>query len=128
MTATWIAWVSNVLAAAEADPAQPAGGNQAQSPGFGSMLPFIAGIMILFYFIMLRPENKRRSQQKSMIEALKKNDRVLTVGGVYGVVANVQKDSDRVTLKIDETTGAKMDISFSAIARVLSDDAKSEKD
>lgn len=126
MTGSWIAWATNVWTDAEAEPAQGAGANQGQSPGY-TLLPVLVGIMILFYLIMLRPENKRRAQQKSMIDALKKNDRVLTIGGVYGVVANVQKDADRVTLKIDETTGAKMDISFSAIARVLSDDAPTEK-
>jgi preprotein translocase subunit YajC len=50
---------------------------------------------------------------------VKENDRVVTIGGIYGVVTNVQRDADRVTIRVDEATGAKLKINMSAIARVL---------
>jgi preprotein translocase subunit YajC len=53
---------------------------------------------------------------------LKENDRVVTVGGIYGVVTNVQRDAERVTIRVDESTGAKLRVNMSAIARVLTGD------
>jgi preprotein translocase subunit YajC len=61
-----------------------------------------------------------------LLEALKKNDRVVTIGGIYGVVANVQRDVDRVTLKVDETTNTKIDVTVGAIARVVVDSSELE--
>jgi preprotein translocase subunit YajC len=50
---------------------------------------------------------------------VKENDRVVTIGGIHGVVTNVQRDLDRVTIRIDESTGTKIKVNISAIARVL---------
>ena len=61
------------------------------------------------------------------MESLKKNDRVVTIGGIYGVVANVQRDADRVTIKVDEATNTKIDVTFGAVARVVSDQAETEE-
>jgi preprotein translocase subunit YajC len=52
---------------------------------------------------------------------LQKNDRVITIGGVYGVIMNVQRDSDEIILKVDESTNAKLRVTVSSIARVLGD-------
>jgi preprotein translocase subunit YajC len=57
---------------------------------------------------------------------LKKNDRVETVGGICGTVANIQKDSKYITLKIDETSNAKLKVLRSAILRVVVDDEPAE--
>jgi preprotein translocase subunit YajC len=57
-----------------------------------------------------------------MISALKKNDRVVTAGGMYGVVTNLQRESDEVTLRVDETTNTKIRVTLSSIARVLGDE------
>ncbi len=58
---------------------------------------------------------------------MKKNDRVVTIGGMYGVVMNVQKDADEVTLKIDETNNTKIRVTISSIARVLGGEAVGDK-
>jgi len=99
-------------------------------PGAGgliTMLPGFAIIAVLFYFLMIRPERQKQATHKSLLEGLKKNDRVVTIGGIYGVVMNVQRDQDEVTLKIDEATNAKIRVTFGAIARVIADDAAGEK-
>ena len=44
---------------------------------------------------------------------------MVTIGGIYGVVTNVQRDADRVTIRVDEATGTKLKVNMSAIARVL---------
>jgi preprotein translocase subunit YajC len=57
-----------------------------------------------------------------MIDGLKENDRIVTTGGLHGVVTNVQRDAGRLTLRIDESTGAKVRVSLWAIDSVLSDE------
>jgi preprotein translocase subunit YajC len=60
--------------------------------------------------------------------ALKKNDRVLTSSGIIGVVTNVSKESNppEVTLRIDETTSAKLRVTLNSVAQVLGDEASAE--
>ncbi len=84
-------------------------------------------IFVLFYFLILRPEKRKQAEHKSLLEAIKKNDRVVTIGGIYGVVTNVLRDEDRVTLRIDEANNTKIDVTFSAIARVLGEEPEEEK-
>ena len=79
-------------------------------------------IMILFYFMLLRPQKRKEQELREMVRNVKENDRVVTIGGIYGVVTNVQREADRVTIRVDEATGAKLKIDMSAIARVLTGD------
>jgi preprotein translocase subunit YajC len=76
-------------------------------------------IMILFYFMLIRPQKRKEQELREMVRNVKENDRVVTIGGIYGVVTNVQRDAERVTIRVDETTGAKLKINMSAVARVL---------
>ncbi len=91
--------------------------------GLGSMLLPLIAIGFLFYFILIRPERKKQHTHKAMLEALKKNDRVVTVGGIYGTVTNVHREADEVVVKIDESTNTKIRITISSIARVVSDES-----
>jgi preprotein translocase subunit YajC len=79
-------------------------------------------VMILFYFMLLRPQKRKEQEMREMVRNVKENDRVVTIGGIYGVVTNVQRDAERVTIRVDESTGAKLKINMSAIARVLTGD------
>jgi preprotein translocase subunit YajC len=76
-------------------------------------------IMMLFYFMLLRPQKRKEHEHREMVRNVKENDRVVTIGGIYGVVTNVQRDAERVTIRVDEATGAKLKINMSAIARVM---------
>jgi preprotein translocase subunit YajC len=90
-------------------------------------LPFPALIAImlgLFYFIILRPQQKKDKDFRTLLEGLKEKDRVVTIGGIHGVVTNVQRDRDEVTLRIDESTGAKLRVNLSAISRLVTDEEK----
>ncbi len=91
------------------------------------ILPAVAAIGLLFYFMILRPQRQRDSDHKSLLKNLKKNDRVVTIGGIYGVVVNVQRDQDEVTIKVDEGNNTKLRVTFNAIARVVTADEPSEK-
>jgi len=105
-----------LLLAQEETPAAPAFGS-------GMMIP-MAIIMVLFYFMILRPQKNKEQSFRSMIDNLKEKDRIVTVGGIYGVVTNVLRDRDEVTVRIDESTGTKIRIGTSAIARLVTDDDK----
>jgi preprotein translocase subunit YajC len=91
------------------------------------MLPAFLVIGVLFYLMLIRPQRKEQQQRQSMIEAIKKSDRVVTVGGVYGVVTNVRKELDQVHLNVDEKTGTVIRVTMGSIARVLGDEPAAEK-
>ena len=112
--------------------AQDDGGQNAAPGGELYKLIFMGGlIMAMFYFMMIRPNQKRERNRKDMLATLKKNDHVVTVGGIKGVVANVKPEDDEVVLKIDEATGAKLRVLLSSISRVIAaeeSDASEKKD
>ena len=92
-----------------------------------SFLPMLLMLGAVFYLLLVRPEKKRVAEHQALVDALKKNDRVITNAGIYGVVANVQRDQDRVTLKVDEANNTKIDVTFGAIAKILQDDSAGDK-
>ena len=90
------------------------------------ILPFLA-IGLLFYFMLIRPQRKEQSKRQDMLSNVKKNDRVITIGGIYGVVMNVYREADEITLKVDETTNTKIRVTLSSIARVVGDEPAEEE-
>jgi preprotein translocase subunit YajC len=66
------------------------------------MVGFLVVIFALFYFVMIRPQRKRQKEQQQMVAALQKGDRVITAGGIYGVIDNVREDS--VVIKVESGT------------------------
>ena len=91
------------------------------------LLPFIA-IFVLFYFLLIRPQRREQARRQDMLKAVKKNDRVVTAGGIYGVVANVNREGDEITIKVDEATNTKLRMSFSSVARVLGEGSSDQTD
>jgi preprotein translocase subunit YajC len=83
-------------------------------------------VIVLFYFMMIRPQAQQERQRRQMLQALKKNDKVLTESGIFGTVVSIDADSDKVVLRVDDDRGVKMTFLRSKIARVL--DAAAEKD
>lgn len=103
------------------------GGGGGIGPGLPGMLPLFAILGLLFYFMVIAPERRRQREHQSLIDNLKKNDRVVTVGGIKGVVLNVNKDTKELTVRIDESTNTKIHCDVTAIARVETDDSESDK-
>lgn len=87
------------------------------------LLPIMA-VLVVYMMLMGRPQKKEQAKRKELLESLKKNDRVLTAGGIQGTVANIQSDNEFITLRIDESSNAKIKILRSSIVRVLTDDDK----
>jgi len=109
-----IDFLSLVLAAQEAP-----GGAGGPADFFRALWVPLGLMAILFYFMVIRPERNRRSDTEKMISQLKKNDRVVTIGGIYGTIVNAPKDSEDVTIKVDESTNAKLRVLRSSVSRVL---------
>jgi preprotein translocase subunit YajC len=86
------------------------------------VFPFVA-IFGLFYFLMIRPQRREQAKHQALLADLKKNDRVVTSGGIFGVVTNVNREANEVTIKVDETTNTKLRVTLSSIARVMSDES-----
>jgi preprotein translocase subunit YajC len=66
------------------------------------MVGFLVVIFALFYFVMIRPQRKRQKEQQQMIAAIQKGDKVITAGGIFGVVDSVREDS--VVMKVEGGT------------------------
>jgi preprotein translocase subunit YajC len=114
-----------LLAEAEAQTAAPAAGQSSDPNAVPRLLGMILITGILFYFIMLRPQKKKEQAVRDRVNNLKENERVVTIGGIHGVVTNVQRDAERVTIRVDEATGTKLRVNMSAIARVVTGDEES---
>jgi len=84
------------------------GGGSAAGGGAGgilSLVPFLL-IFVIFYFLLIRPQQQKQKQQQTLLDAIKKGDKVVTTSGIWGTVTNLGKDT--VTLQIADNTKIKM--------------------
>ena len=75
------------------------------SEGFASLIPLIL-IMVIFYFLLIRPQQKKLKEHKAMVEATKKGDSVITAGGIIAKVTDVKDD----TLTVEIADGVKVKV------------------
>ena len=94
----------------------PAGGGSGGAGQLGVFLPIIL-IFLVMYFLIFRPQAKKQKDQKKMIEALKKGDNIVTVGGIYGTIAGIKEKENTILVKIADNT--KIELARSSIARVI---------
>lgn len=90
---------------------------QSQGPGPQIMFFGLILFMAVFYIMMFRGRNKERKKFEEMLASLKRNDRVQTIGGIYGTVVDVRETE--VVLKVDETNNVKMRFERGAIKAVI---------
>ena len=109
-----------IAAAAEA----PEGGANSSSAIF-AFAPWIV-MGVLFYVMLIRPERKKRAELDGLLTGLKKNDRVVTIGGIFGTVVNAPQGSEDVTLKVDESTNTRLRVLRSSISRVVTTESDSD--
>jgi len=113
-----------VLFADGGDNAAKAADNAQNQPS--PMSPIFLSTLIAMgalFFFTWRNEKKRQAALQTQREGLKKNDKVITTAGIYAVVVGVDRDKDRVTLRVDEATGAKIEVVLAAIDRILGDES-----
>ena len=96
----------------------------AQEPGglglFENPLFPIAGLFFLFYFIVILPDRKRKREESKMLSLLSKNDRIVTSGGIHGVVVAAPAESDVITIRVDENANTRLRVNRSSIVKVVS--------
>ncbi len=100
--------------------AQSAGG----SAGIGQLLPFLL-IFVVFYFFLIRPQQKRAKQHKAMIEAIKRGDKIVTSGGITGVVSKAVNGQE--TVEVEIAKDVKVNVMRTMIADKPSDDGAKTK-
>ena len=83
-----------------------------------SPLILIVGLFLIYYMTMIQPERRRRAEEERLMSSLKKNDRVVTIGGIHGVVVDASKESSVVTIRIDENSNTRMKVNRTAISKV----------
>jgi preprotein translocase subunit YajC len=84
---------------------------------FTSMAIPLGVTLLLMYLLLMRPEQKKRKDLEKQLAAVKKNDHVITIGGIYGTVVNAIAGSRFVTIRVDDGTGTKLKILRSAISQ-----------
>ena len=90
---------------------------EAPSPpmgAFGSLVPFIL-IFVIFYFLLIRPQKQKQKKLQQQVDAMRTGDKVITAGGIHGLVTNVKKES--VTVKVDNNT--RIEFEKGSIATVI---------
>ena len=100
----------------------PSGGD-AGSGLFSTLLMF-ALIIGIFYFMILRPQQKRQKDRQKLLEALKKGDKVITAGGMYGTIAGI----DEKTVLVQVADNVKMKFERSSITSVVSEGTAETKE
>jgi len=118
MTDLWFV----VMAAA---PAAPAGKQSPQGMFSSVLLPMII-IFFIIYVLMLKPQRKKEKERREMLDTIKKGDKVVTIGGVHGVLVTVRETD--VTLRVDDDKGVKVKMNRSAISRVLKEGAQEDEE
>ena len=101
---------------------------QGAEGGIGSTIVMLVVMVAIFYFMIIRPENRRKKQTKAMLDALKVGDSVTTIGGIIGKVLKIK--DDKVCIEIgDRTSKHPMTIKREAVASVVPcKKAKNEKE
>src|SRR5207245_10247794 len=95
--------------------AQSAAPQQVPGGGIGSFFVPLIFIFIIMYFVMIRPQKKRQQQQQNLISSLKTGDRVVTNGGIHGLISNVKEN----TVLVKVADNVKIEMEKSAITNVL---------
>ncbi len=86
-------------------------GSQEGQGGFASMIPLLL-IVVVFYFFMIRPQMKKQKDSKKFMEEIKKGDKIVTIGGIHGKIAEVND----TTFMIEVENGIRLKIQKTAVS------------
>jgi preprotein translocase subunit YajC len=101
----------------------PQGGSGAGGGSMVSTFVMFGAIFLIFYFMIIRPQQKRAKEREKLLASIEKGDKVITSGGVHGTVAGVEEK----TVLLQVTENVKLKIERSAIATILNRDSKEIK-
>ena len=105
-------------------PARPGGSEGGDAPAQQQGSPFVMMVPLLLmfvviYFMMIRPQRRKQKEMDRMISTLKKDDHVLTTGGIFGVVKQVKSEGNELIICIDEKQDVRIRVNRSAIAGLV---------
>jgi len=98
-------------------------GSQDGGPGLMANLILFGSIIAIFYFMIIRPQQKRQKERQKLMESMKKGDKVITSGGLYGTIAGM--DEKTVLVQIADNVKVKLD--KQSIATVLTEQEPGKK-
>ncbi len=85
--------------------------------GFVTFLPIIL-LFVIFYFLLIRPQQQQQKKRKEMLSTLQKGDRVVTIGGIFGIIKEIREDT--LVLRIADNVNIKM--ARSGVDRVVAEE------
>ncbi len=121
---TGLAYLSTLVLAQQATggtKTAPAGSKPGADPATSllvNFLPFLP-VILLFYLMFLRPQQRQEQNRRRMLDSLKRNDRVLTSAGIYGTIVQMDSDNDKVVLRVDDDKGIRLTFSKTSIIRLV---------
>ncbi len=107
-----------LLAQGNAAPASPGGLD-------ATFFILMGGIFLVFYFLILRPQKKEQEEKQKAINALKKGDRVISIGGIHGSIVDIDADAGTVQVQVDR--GVRLTFNRTALLPAKKDERKDEK-
>ena len=78
-------------------------------------------VMLLYFIMTAKPQQKGQERASELLANLKKNDKVVTAGGILGTVVNYRSDSEFVTVRIDDSNNGRLQVLATSIVRVVSE-------
>ncbi|MBP7190553.1 MAG: preprotein translocase subunit YajC [Rickettsiaceae bacterium] len=108
---------TNQITLAEQDHQTSSDVQSSVSTTFSSLTPILM-IFVVFYFLVIRPQDKKKKEQESLVASVKRGEEVLTHSGIYGVVSKVTEGSDNIEITIAKDVNIK--VLKSAIAEIIS--------
>ncbi len=103
----------------------PAGDNgEGASSPFGDLWVPLIGVIVIFYFVLIRPERRKQKARENLLGEMKKGDKVMTTSGIYGTIAQIQDDV--VTLQVAD--GVRMRFARAAVQNLLEPSGGAAKD
>lgn len=118
---------------AQAAEAAPAGQQAAQDGGgflqqfLGNPINLVLFSLILFFLLVAQPQRKQMKKQQQMLAGIKKNDRVITSGGIHGVVVVANSGESTVSIRVDDNSGTRITINRESIATVVAPSSETAK-
>lgn len=92
-------------------------------PGPGIFL-IMGSIILLFYMMIIRPQRRQQRQRMEQLKSIVKNDKVVTIGGIHGVVTKAAPDGEYVILRVDDDNNVHLKFAVQAIAKVEKKDGE----
>ncbi|MDR3111122.1 MAG: preprotein translocase subunit YajC [Planctomycetaceae bacterium] len=99
----------------------------AQDSGMANMMIWVfPAILIIMWFLVIRPQQKEQEKRRKMVDSLEKHMKVYTVGGLVGIIYSIDKERGRIVLKVDDSNNMKIEFLLDAIVAPIVGEIKSD--